>query len=44
MGKLSKIKTTRQQEQELLQLSPFELKNTLISLAQEETKKRLPPC
>ncbi len=39
MGKLSKIKTTRQQEQELLQLSPFELKNTLISLAQEETKK-----
>lgn len=39
MATLSKIKTTRRQEHALLQLSPFELKNTLIGLAQEETKK-----
>lgn len=36
---LSKIKTTRRQERKLEQLSPFELKNTLISLAEDEGKK-----
>ena len=39
MGTLTKIKTSRRQERKLEQLSPFELKNTLISLAQEKTKK-----
>lgn len=38
-GTLSKIKTTRRQERKLEQLSPFELKNTLMSLAQDEGKK-----
>lgn len=36
---LSKIKTTRRQEKKLEQLSPFELKNTLISLAQDKSRK-----
>lgn len=35
---IAKIKTTRRQEQKLEQLSPFELKNTLISLAKEEAE------
>lgn len=39
MGTLTKIKTTRRQEKKLEQLSPFELKNTLIGLAEEKTKK-----
>lgn len=39
MAKLAKISTSRAQEKELLQLSPFELKNTLIGLAQAETEK-----
>ncbi|WP_276483259.1 aspartate 4-decarboxylase [Paraflavitalea pollutisoli] len=38
MAKLTKISTSRAQEKELLQLSPFELKNTLIGLAQAGTE------
>ena len=39
MTTLTKIKTSRKQEKELEQLSPFELKNTLISLAEDESRK-----
>ncbi|NML23137.1 aspartate 4-decarboxylase [Pseudoflavitalea sp. G-6-1-2] len=35
---IAKIKTTRRQEKKLEQLSPFELKNTLISLAKDEAE------
>lgn len=37
MNTLTKIKTTRKQEKQLETLSPFELKDTLISLAQEDS-------
>lgn len=36
---LTKIKTTRKQEKELEQLSPFELKDTLIQLAQGDNRR-----
>ncbi|MDL2290077.1 aspartate 4-decarboxylase [Paludibacteraceae bacterium OttesenSCG-928-F17] len=36
---ISKLKTTRKREQELEQLSPFELKDNLITLASEQHKK-----
>lgn len=39
MSALPSIHTTRQREKELQQLSPFELKNTLIELASKETKR-----
>lgn len=39
MATLSKIKTTRPTEKTLETLSPFELKNKLISLAEENTRK-----
>ncbi len=45
MEVLEKLKTTRRKEQELEQLSPFELKNNLIDLAEPEKVKRwLPRC
>lgn len=39
MTTLTKITTSRKQEKELEQLSPFELKDTLIGLAQKESRK-----
>lgn len=36
---ISKLKTTRKREQQLEQLSPFELKDNLISLASDQQKK-----
>lgn len=41
MEVLDKLKTTRRKEQELEQLSPFELKNSLIDLAQSEKVKKM---
>ena len=39
MEHIDKLKTTRKKEQELEQLSPFELKDNLIKLAAEKDKK-----
>lgn len=39
MDSLSKLKTSRRKEQELEQLSPFELKDNLIKLASDEQKR-----
>lgn len=38
---ISKLKTSRKREQELEQLSPFELKDSLISLASDQHKKTI---